>query len=157
MGSVALTGVAGFNVSDLLSVGRVDTFIAQVRRLIPRRSIDQQPFGQYHRATLKANRCPGVIAQVLNLQHGRVGPSGRPREQPFKVSEEGRIVKRPFRSGLVVPLPRGERMGQGQPVAMYFKVGRLAFMAKRRSAKRFFRILHHRSGRLRTKLESVAI
>jgi len=51
-------------------------------------------------ASLEVDRLPAVVAQVLDLEHRRIGIPGELRECPFEVGEKGRIVQCPFRGFL---------------------------------------------------------
>lgn len=44
-------------------------------------------------------------------------------EEAGEVGEEGRVVERPLGGGVGVPLPRGERVREGEPVAVDVEVG----------------------------------
>lgn len=44
------------------------------------------------------------------------------REETFKISEEGRVVKGPWASLIEVPVGKRKGMGESKPVAMDFKV-----------------------------------
>jgi hypothetical protein len=56
----------------------------------------QEYFRRYHRAPLEADCCPGIIAQIVDLQHSGIYPEGDLRQKPFEVGEKRRIVERPF-------------------------------------------------------------
>ncbi len=86
----------------------------------------QQSLRQKYRASLETDCSPRVITQVLNVQHRGVCQRRRPRKEPFEISEERRIVERPFGSGLRVPLLDREGVSECQPIAMHLKVRGLA-------------------------------
>ena len=44
-------------------------------------------------------------------------------EEAGEVGEEGRVVERPLGGGVGVPLPGGERVREGEPVAVHVEVG----------------------------------
>jgi hypothetical protein len=56
----------------------------------------QEYFRHYHRAALEADCRPGIIAEVVDLQHSGIYPECDLRHEPFEVCEKGRIVEGPF-------------------------------------------------------------
>jgi hypothetical protein len=58
--------------------------------------VEQHQLGHNDSATLKVDGLPGIMTQILDLQHSRVDELGDLRHCPFKVGEEGRVVERPF-------------------------------------------------------------
>lgn len=93
--------------------------------------VDQEQLGNDNGPSLKINRLPAVILEVLNAQHGRINQPCDLGENPFEVGEEGRIVQSPFRSPLIVPLPRMQTVCYSKPVAVNFEVGRFAIVSVR--------------------------
>ncbi len=56
----------------------------------------EQQLGDDDTPSLKVDRLPAVILEVIDLEHGRVDEPGDLGEDPFEVGEEGRVVERPF-------------------------------------------------------------
>lgn len=95
--------------------------------------VDEGQLGHDDGEPLEVDGLPAIIFQVAYAKHGRVDKLGGLGEKPLEVGEKGRVVEGPFRRLLVVPLPGREAVGDGQPVAVDFEVGRLT--TRRRSAR----------------------
>ena len=57
-------------------------------------------------------------------EHAAIEERSALREQALEPREEGRVVQRPLRRLLQVPLRDGQRAGDGEPVAVHLEVGR---------------------------------
>ena len=60
------------------------------------KSIDQDQLGDQNGGALVMDGLPAVMSQIGDLQHRGIGIVSSSRQRPFEVSEEGRVVKRPF-------------------------------------------------------------
>lgn len=86
----------------------------------------EDKFGDDHGGPLEVDRLPTVIVEVVDLDHEGVDEAGDVGEDIFEVGKEGRVVEGPLRRLFKVPLIQGEALGDGEPIAVNFKVGGFA-------------------------------
>lgn len=84
--------------------------------------IDQKQLSDEDSGPLEVDSLPSVMAKVVDIQHGRVHQLRNVGEGPFKVGKERRVVERPFRGVLIVPVPEWQAVCDGKPVPVDFKV-----------------------------------
>lgn len=66
----------------------------------PVQCINKDKLRKNHRSPLKAHRLPGVIIEVLHVQHCRVRKACCLGQHPFECREKRRVIECPFRSVL---------------------------------------------------------
>lgn len=59
----------------------------------------------------------------MEVGHGGVQSCGEDREEFLEVGEERRVIEGPLAGSVGVPAGEGERMGEGEPVAVDLEIG----------------------------------
>lgn len=105
--------------------------------------VGQQQLRHYNRGSLEVDRLPAIVFEVVDPEHGAIDEARDLGQHPLEVGEEGRVVQRPFRGALDVPLAQRQAVGYGEPIPVDLEVGGLAG-----SALAGFKISGGRAGKL---------
>lgn len=87
-------------------------------------AVEETQIGKYDREALEVDDgVSSIVEAAAEINDGGVDEAGKGGEEELKVSEEGGVVEGPRAGGVKVPEGEREGGGEGEPVAVDFKVG----------------------------------